>query len=65
MKMFLENGSFDEPEEEEEEIKESEVDDEADEGTVSVEKVKKKQDPLAVVRKAISHEAYRMLKVVD
>lgn len=66
LKMFLDNGSFEDPEEEEAE-EEVKVNDEAEDGMAVVEKVKekKKQDPLAVVRKAISHEAYKMLKVVD
>ncbi|KAK3708110.1 hypothetical protein LTR37_011614, partial [Vermiconidia calcicola] len=55
MKMFMDNGSF-EDEEEEEVIKEKE----GDNGEVVVEKKteKKKKDPLDVVRKAISHDAY-------
>lgn len=67
LKVFLDNGSFEQPEEEgEEEV----VEKEGESGEVVVEKVaketkKKKQDPLAVVKKAIGHEAYRMLKVVD
>lgn len=62
MKMFLEGGSFEEPEEEQEIVEEEE---EGEGGEVILKKQKKKQDPLAVVKKAISHEAYRMLKVVD
>ena len=64
MKMFLDNGSFEDPEAEAEEV----VDErEGEDGEIVVEKKAKKgkQDPLAVVRKAISHAAYRMLKVVD
>ena len=71
MKMFLDNGSFGDTDSEEEE--------DSDDGEVVVEKgadgndvamvvekkAKKKKDPLDVVKKAISHEAYRMLKVVD
>ena len=62
MKMFLDNGSFDDPKEEEQEVEEKEGDD----GEVILQKKeKKKKDPLDTVKKAISHEAYRMLKVVD
>jgi len=57
MKMFLDNGQFTEPEDEI-------VEEEAEDGVV-VKKEKAKDDPLATVRKALSHEAYRMLKVVD
>ncbi|KAK1059157.1 hypothetical protein LTR74_012845 [Friedmanniomyces endolithicus] len=59
LKMFLENGQFSEPEEQ---VTEQDGED-GDE--VVVEKVKPKEDPLTVVKRAISHEAYRMLKVVD
>ncbi|KAI7082398.1 hypothetical protein KC356_g8406 [Hortaea werneckii] len=58
MKMFLDNGQFEDPEEQV-----TEIENEDDE--VVVAKVKAKQDPIATVRKAISHPAYRMLKVVD
>ena len=62
LKMFLDNGTFEDPEEDEEEVDEKEGDD----GEVVIQKKeKKKKDPLDVVKKAISHEAYRMLKVVD
>ena len=62
MKMFLDNGSFEDPEEEEE-IEEREGED--GEVVVVEKKEKKKRNPLDVVKKAISHDAYRMLKVVD
>ncbi|KAI7553383.1 hypothetical protein KC331_g1265 [Hortaea werneckii] len=58
MKMFLDNGQFKDPEDE---VTETENED----GEVVVAKVKARQDPMATVRKAISHAAYRMLKVVD
>ncbi|KAI7153149.1 hypothetical protein KC349_g8561 [Hortaea werneckii] len=58
MKMFLDNGQFEDPEDE---VTEAENED----GEVVVAKVKARQDPIATVRKAISHPAYRMLKVVD
>ena len=61
LKMFLDGGGFDDPEEEEEVV---EAKDEEGEEVV-VEKRKKKADPLDAVKKAIGHEAYRMLKVVD
>ena len=61
LKMFLENGSLDDGPEPDGEIVSK--DDEDDAGQVIV--TKKKQDSLAVVKKAIGHEAYRMLKVVD
>jgi hypothetical protein len=57
MKMFLDGGEF------EDEIEEDEIEDDAVKVTVG--KEEKKTDPLATVRKAISHPAYRMLKVVD
>ncbi|KAI6882660.1 hypothetical protein KC360_g5358 [Hortaea werneckii] len=58
MKMFLDNGQFEDPGDEVTEM-------ENEDGEVVVGKVKAKQDPIATVRKAISHPAYRMLKVVD
>ncbi|TKA32090.1 hypothetical protein B0A50_01337 [Salinomyces thailandicus] len=58
LKMFLDNGEFEDPEDEV-------VDVEGDHGEVIVEMKKAQQDPLATVRKAISHAAYRPLKVVD
>lgn len=58
MKMFLDNGQFEDPEDE---VTETENED----GEVVVATVKARQDPIATVRKAISHPAYRMLKVVD
>ncbi|KAF8252758.1 hypothetical protein K440DRAFT_684927 [Wilcoxina mikolae CBS 423.85] len=59
LKVFLENGGFEEEEGEEEEF--VEVDKHGEEKVV----VKKKIDPLAVVKKAIGHKSYDMLKVVD
>ncbi|KAI6909605.1 hypothetical protein KC318_g2920, partial [Hortaea werneckii] len=58
MKMFLDNGQFEDPEDEVTEV-------ENEDGEVVVAKVKARQDPIATVRKAIGHAAYRMLKVVD
>ena len=57
MKMFLDGGEF------EDEMEEDKIEDDA--VKVMVDKEKKKTDPLVTVRKAISHPAYRMLKVVD
>ena len=60
MKVFLDGGAFTD------EIEEEVVDEEGEDGEVNV-RVKKtvKKDPLAMVKKAISHPAYAMLKVVD
>ncbi|KAF2482007.1 hypothetical protein BDY17DRAFT_252702 [Neohortaea acidophila] len=58
MKMFLDSGGF-------EEVEEVIVETEGENGEVVVKKQEKKQDPLDVVRRAISHDAYRMLKVMD
>lgn len=67
MKMFLGGGEFeDEPEEEEVKMEDVEKDEEGDEELVDVSVQKRTQvDPLSTIRKAISHPAYRMLKVVD
>jgi len=62
MKMFLDGGGFEDAEEEEV-IAQEEMGGEDDE--VLVKRAKKKEDPLAVTMKAIGHEAYRMLRVVD
>ena len=61
LKMFLENGHFDEPEEE---VKEKAGEGE-DADAMVVTKDKKKMEPLAMVMKAISHRSYAMLRVVD
>ncbi|KAK4497459.1 hypothetical protein PRZ48_011910 [Zasmidium cellare] len=63
LKVFLANGQFGDPEEEDV-IMETETED-GDEIVIEKKPEKKKQDPLAIVKKAISHDAYRMLKVVD
>lgn len=61
LKVFLDGGSFEDMEEEEvivEKIGEN--------GEVVIDKVKRqKLDPLSVVRKAVGHRAYDMLRVVD
>lgn len=61
LKVFLDSGSF-EDEEAEEEI----VEKVGDDGEVIVEKQKRqKLDPISVVKKAIGHPAYNMLRVAD
>lgn len=60
LKVFLDGGGFEE--EGEEEVVEEVVD---DEGGMTEVKVKKKIDPLTLVKKAVSHKAYGMLEVVD
>ena len=73
MKMFLDGGGFeDEVAEEEIKMDEEEVnsDDETklgndDSAFVDVTVEQKKTDPVAGVRKAVSHPAYLMLKVID
>ncbi|KAK3312036.1 hypothetical protein B0H66DRAFT_578695 [Apodospora peruviana] len=57
LKVFLEKGVFEEDEDEEE----------GDDGVVEVgtRAKRRKIDPLSTVRKAVSHKAYAMLKVVD
>ncbi|KAF8543632.1 hypothetical protein BDD12DRAFT_725896 [Trichophaea hybrida] len=59
LKVFLENGGLEEEEGEEEEF--VEVDKYGEEKVVVVKKI----DPLAIVKKAIGHKSYEMLKVVD
>lgn len=65
LKVFLDNGQFDGDAEEEEEKVETKNGDGGDEAMVVVEKKKRKVDSITLMRKAISHEAYQMLKVVD
>lgn len=61
LKVFLDSGSF-EDEDAEEEI----VEKIGDDGEVIVEKKKRqKLDPISVLKKAIGHPAYNMLRVVD
>ncbi|KAI8689671.1 hypothetical protein NCS56_00230800 [Fusarium sp. Ph1] len=64
LKVFLDGGGFEEPEEEDED---EVVVDKDEDGNVTEKPIKKKakMDPLKVVKKAISHKAYDMLKVVD
>ncbi|MCJ1433485.1 hypothetical protein MMC27_002847 [Xylographa pallens] len=66
LKMFLENGHFEEDVEAEVEDEDVAGEDEEDaEGMVQVQAKKRKVDPMAGLRKAIGHQAYSMLKVVD
>jgi hypothetical protein len=70
MKMFLDGGRFDELEVEEE-VKDEDISpknkgDVDSDGFVDIHVAQKqKMDPLSVVKKAISHPAYQMLKVFD
>lgn len=61
LKVFLEGGSFEDDDEEGEIVERI-----GEDGEVVVDKVKKqKLDPMSLVQKAISHQAYDMLRVVD
>lgn len=61
LKVFLDSGSFDD-----EEVEEEIVEKIGEDGEVVVEKQKRqKLDPISVVKKAIGHPAYKMLRVVD
>ena len=61
LKVFMDGGAFDEVEEEE--LVEVTKDGEGEEGVSA--KVKKEMDPYAVLKKAIAHKSYGMLKVVN
>lgn len=63
LKMFLDGGNFEDLEVEET-VEDAEGDEDDDLVDVRVSK-KQKIDPFAVVKRAISHPAYAMLKVVD
>ncbi|EZF76361.1 hypothetical protein H105_02253 [Trichophyton soudanense CBS 452.61] len=63
LKVFLEGGSFDDGKVEEEDEVEGEGED--DDGFEVIQKKKKAVTPLSLVMKAIKHQAYDMLKVVD
>lgn len=66
MKMFLDGGQFEDPEEEVVvEVKAEAMDEDGDDETLIEVKKKEKMDPISVVKKAISHKAYSMLEVVD
>ncbi|KAH7402861.1 hypothetical protein BKA66DRAFT_404664 [Pyrenochaeta sp. MPI-SDFR-AT-0127] len=66
LRAFLESGAF----ESEEEVVDEEVQVEGEAGqtgvtVVEVKKVKKKIDPITVVKKAVDNKAYSMLEIVD
>ncbi|USP82432.1 hypothetical protein yc1106_09706 [Curvularia clavata] len=61
LKAFLETGAFGD----EEELEEEEVEVEGEDGLTEIKAVRKKIDPLTIVKKAVDHKAYMMLKVVD
>uniref|UniRef100_A0A8H7K758 DUF7788 domain-containing protein n=1 Tax=Bionectria ochroleuca TaxID=29856 RepID=A0A8H7K758_BIOOC len=63
LKAFLEKGGFEDEEEEEEEQVVVVTKDEG--GEVTAETAKRKKNPISMVKKAVSHEAYKMLRVVD
>ncbi|KAH9885675.1 hypothetical protein F4778DRAFT_760091 [Xylariomycetidae sp. FL2044] len=66
LKVFLDNGSFEDPDEEGEvEVKTADAED--DEAVVVVESQAKKRkiDPMSTLKKAIGHKAYDPLKVMD
>ncbi|KAK8851638.1 abc transporter [Apiospora arundinis] len=78
LKLFLDNGSFEDAEEEEEEGdgelgRETVPEDESDEDGILVDvdpesppaSKRKKMDPMSILKRAIGHKAYGMLKVVD
>ena len=63
LKVFLENGSFEDTDvSTEEETEKGDEDEEKKEGSPSK---KRKIDPLLTVKKAVNHKAYSMLKVFD
>ncbi|KAI1283880.1 hypothetical protein F5Y07DRAFT_91450 [Xylaria sp. FL0933] len=66
LKLFLENGSFDDPEDEnvEEDVETKEEGDTVVVGSMRPSK-KRKFDPLSTVRKAIGHKSYDPLVVMD
>ncbi|KAK8072247.1 hypothetical protein PG996_005595 [Apiospora saccharicola] len=68
LKVFLDNGSFDDPEEEKEEepMPETTTNEDGVE-VVEVKRPSKKQkmDPMSTLKRAIGHKAYDMLKIVD
>ncbi|KAM6485938.1 hypothetical protein HDV62DRAFT_262805 [Trichoderma sp. SZMC 28011] len=69
LKVFMDNGMFEAEEEEEEEaevdVKDEDEDDDMVEITATEKTKKAKMNPLATVKKAISHKAYDMLRVMD
>ncbi|KAL6862609.1 hypothetical protein ACO1O0_002845 [Amphichorda felina] len=67
LKVFLENGGFEEPEAEEEPDDDAIVVSKDEDGEVTAQPAPKKakMDPLMTVKKAIGHTSYEMLKVMD
>ena len=66
LKVFLDEGVFEDKEAEESKTSVKHKLSEEDDDMVEVEKVKRQRiDPLSTMRKAISHKAYDMLKIVD
>ncbi|KAJ4854946.1 uncharacterized protein T069G_10504 [Trichoderma breve] len=68
LKVFMDNGMFEAEEEEEEgevDVKDEDEDEDMVEITATEKTKKAKMNPLATVKKAISHKAYDMLKVMD
>ncbi|KAL6693983.1 hypothetical protein J3F84DRAFT_58287 [Trichoderma pleuroticola] len=68
LKVFMDNGMFEAEEEEEEaevDVKDEDEDEDMVEITATEKPKKAKMNPLATVKKAISHKAYDMLKVMD
>ncbi|KAF7537006.1 hypothetical protein G7Z17_g12941 [Cylindrodendrum hubeiense] len=65
LKVFLDNGAFEEPEEEEDSEDEVVISKHGEEITEEKPKKKAKMDPISIVKKAIGHKAYEMLQVVD
>ena len=66
LKMVLEKGHLEE--DVEDDVEDEDVEGEAEqdaEGTVQMKAKKRKLDPMGGLRKAIGHQAYSMLKVVD
>jgi hypothetical protein len=59
LRVFLESGAFGDDEEMVEEEEEGE------DGMIEVRKIKKKIDPLTVVKKTMAHKAFSMLEVMD
>ncbi|EGR51124.1 uncharacterized protein TRIREDRAFT_75262 [Trichoderma reesei QM6a] len=65
LKVFMDNGMFDEAEEEEDGDGGEVVEGDMVEVAAPGEAKKGKTDPLAVLKKAVSHKAYDMLRVLD
>lgn len=64
LKVFLDGGGFEDPEDEDEDLMEVVKGEDGEEVDVQENK-RRRKDPFDTVRKAISHQAYSMLKVVD